>query len=129
LQYSLDKILLDLSDILDDALFVKTELENKMLNLKQEKLMCDENKEISDKNFNLALKDADSKNMKVYLDKSLEYENCAGESRIYYNVQDRVLQQVDFYYEVLKNKHLYFSNNRDDIIFNYSQILYNLSKK
>ena len=129
LQYSLDKILLDLSNMLDDTVLAKRELENNMLKLKQDKFMCDENKEISDKNFTLALKDFDSKNMKIYLDESLDYDSCAGESRIYYNVQNKILQQVDFYYEILKTKYSYFSSNRDDIIFNYPKILYNLSKK
>lgn len=129
LQYSLDQLLLSMSDLLNNAGFAKTELENNMIKLKQDKLDCDERKEISDKNFTLALRDFDSQNMKKYLDDSLEYDLCAGESRIYYNVENKIYQQVDFYYEILKNKYTYYSSNRDDIIFNYPKILYNLSKE
>ena len=127
-KYSLDSVIFDLSEVLDRWLSVKTELEKNMVWLMQEKLDCDAAKEISDKSFALALKDFDSKNMELYLQQSLDHENCAWEARIYYNVQDKMLSKIDFYYEVLKNKYTYFRSNRDDIIFNYPKILYNLSR-
>lgn len=129
LQYSLDQLLLNMSNLINHVNFAKTDLENNMVKLKQDKLDCDEKKEISDKNFTLALRDFDSQNMKKYLDDSLEYDWCAGESRIYYNVENKIYQQINFYYEILKNKYTYYSRNRDDIIFNYQNILYNLSKE
>lgn len=128
-QYSLDSLLFELSEILDKSENIRIEIEDNMINLNQNKENCDELKKLVDKNFSLALEDLDSKNMEINFNKSLDHEKCIWESRIYYNAQDKLLRKVDFYYEILKSKYTYFNNNRDDIIFNYPQILYNLSKK
>ncbi|OQY40709.1 MAG: hypothetical protein B6229_01075 [Spirochaetaceae bacterium 4572_7] len=66
--------------------------------------------------------------MELNLDKSLEFANCALDARIYFNAQDKILDQLDFYYEVLEKKYSYFHGNRADIISHYPEILYNLSK-
>ena len=125
---SLNSVLFDISSVLDKSLSAKVELKNNMTNLEQERLACDENKEITDKNFALALKDLDSRAMEIYLNKSLEYEKCAGDARIYYNVQEKIFKQLDFYYEVLEKKYSYFNGNKSDILINYDEILYNSLK-
>ncbi len=129
LQKSLDTVIFEISDILDDAMSVMVSLEGNLNLLEQKRLDCDASKEISDKNFGLALKDLDSKNMESNFKKSLEYEKCAGDARIYYNVQEKIWKQIEFYYEFLDQKYTYFHGNREEIINNYPEILYNLSRE
>jgi hypothetical protein len=125
-QKSLDNIIYEISDVLDTVVAVVTSLDNNLISLEQKRVDCDESKELSDKNFALALKDFDSKSMEINLNKSLEYEICAGDARIYYNAQSKILEQIEFYYEILEQKYTYFSSNRLDIIENYPEILYSL---
>ncbi len=125
---SLDSVLFDISDMLQKSLSARVELEKNLTVLEQNRLACDEDKEVTDKNFSMALKDLDSKWMELNLDKSLEFANCALDARIYFNAQDKILDQLDFYYEVLEKKYSYFHGNRADIISHYPEILYNLSK-
>jgi hypothetical protein len=96
--------------------------------LKDKKTSCDSLKEISDKNFSLALKDLDSKSMEISLNRSIENQKCSSDARIYYNVQDKILKEIEFYYEILDYKYNYFYGNRFDIIKNYPNIVYNLNK-
>jgi len=114
---------------LDEADIVISSIKNNLVSLEQDRLSCDELKDVSDKNFSLALKDLDSKNMELNLNKSLEYERCSGDSRIYYNVQNKILEDIEFYYEFLKNKYTYFLRNKLDIIKNYPEIYYDLKQK
>lgn len=126
---SLDNVLYEIDDVLNEADSALVALEKNLVSLEQERLSCDESKDVADKNFSLALKDLDSKNMELALDKSLEYEKCAGDARIYYNVQDKIFEQIEFYYEFLDNKYAYFLGNRWDIITNYPEIYYDLQKE
>jgi hypothetical protein len=125
---SLDSVLFDISDILDKSLSARIELEENLTDLEQERVDCDEKKEITDKNFSLALKDLNSKDMELNLDKSLDSAKCALDARIYYNAQEKILDHLEFYYEVLEKKYSYFYGNRADIIIHYPEILYNLSR-
>jgi hypothetical protein len=125
---TLDSALFDISEILDKSLSAKVELEKNLILLEQERLACDENKEVTDKNFSLALKDLDSNGMELNLNKSLDSAKCALDARIYYNAQDKILESLEFYYEVLEKKYSYFYGNRADIIAHYPEILYNLSR-
>ncbi len=126
---SLNNILYEIWDVLDEAMVVMTSIENNLVSLEQKRLSCDESKDISDKNFSLALKDLDSKNMELNLNKSLEYERCAGDSRIYYNAQYKILEDIEFYYEFLQNKYTYFLGNKLDIVNNYPEIYYDLKQE
>jgi len=129
IERSLSSVLFEISDVLDRASSVRTELKNKLENLEQKKLDCDSSKEASDKNFTLALKDLDSKNMEINLKKSMAYEECSTNARINYNVQTKIIKLLDFYYEVLEKKYSYFRGNRWDIISHYKEILYDRSQK
>ncbi|HKL44082.1 MAG TPA: hypothetical protein VJ892_02260 [Candidatus Absconditabacterales bacterium] len=126
---SLNNLLYEIGDVLDEADIVISSIKNNLVSLEQDRLSCDELKDVSDKNFSLALKDLDSKNMELNLNKSLEYERCSGDSRIYYNVQNKILEDIEFYYEFLKNKYTYFLRNKLDIIKNYPEIYYDLKQK
>ncbi len=126
---SLDALIFEMSDILDKSMTAKIELWNNLISLIQEKEDCDLSKKLSDKNFALALKDFDSKNMEINLNKSLEYEECAWEARIYYNVQDKILNKLEFYFEILDNKYTYYRRNRAEIIQYYPEISYELITK
>jgi hypothetical protein len=66
-------------------------INNNLMLLKAKKTDCDSLKEISDKNFVLALKDLDIQNMEINLNKSLDYANCSSYNRINYNAQDKIL--------------------------------------
>ena len=112
IEKSLSSILFEISDVLDRSSSVRTELKNQLENLEQNKLDCDGSKEASDKNFTLALKDLDSKNMEINLKKSMAYEECSTNARINYNVQTKIIKLLDFYYEVLEKKYSYFRGNR-----------------
>lgn len=128
IEKSLDSILLDISDILEKSTLASIEFSNNLTLLEQDRLSCDDDKKITDKNFSLALKDLDSKWMEINLDKSLDSAYCALESRIYYNVQEKILNQLNYYYKILEKKYTYFSVNRSDILIHYPEILYDLSK-
>jgi len=129
IEKSLSSILIEISDILDRSSSVRIELKNKLENLEQEKMDCDDSKEVSDKNFTLALKDLDSKNMEINLEKSLFYEECSTSARINYKVQTKIMKLLDFYYEILEKKYSYFYGNRWDIISHYKEILYDRSQR
>jgi hypothetical protein len=126
LQESLDSLLFNIDDIINQASIVMTEIENILFSLEQKKIECEWLKEISDKNFYLALKDLDSKNMEINLNKSIENQECVSDSRIYYNVYIKILENLDFYFEILKNKYNYIYSNKFNIIENYPNIFYNL---
>jgi len=123
---SLDSLLFNIDDILNQTSIAIAGIENMLFSLEQRKIECDWLKEITDKNFSLALKDFDSKSMEINLNKSIEHQKCASDSRIYYNVNMKILEDLDFYFEILKNKYNYFYSNKFNIIENYPNILYNL---
>ncbi len=125
---TLDSLLNDINDILNQSNASITYLKNNLLSLKTKKTECDSLKDVSDKNFYLALKDLDSKSMELNLIKSLDYDKCSSDSRIYYNVQDKMLEELNFYYKILDHKYNYFYWNRFSIIENYPKILYELIK-
>lgn len=123
-----DNLLYDISDLLNQATASMDYIKKTLLSLQIKKTECDSFKDISDKNFYLAFKDFDTKNMQVNLDESLNHDRCSSESRIYYNIQDKILKELDFYYEILNQKYTYFYSNRFSIIENYQKILYELKK-
>ena len=82
----------------------------------QKKNNCDSVKEVSDKNFSLALKDFDSVNMEKYLSTSLDNETCSVEARITYNAYDKMLTQIKYYYNILYKKYDYFFTYKYDIV-------------
>lgn len=123
---ALDSMIFDMSKLLDRSMSAKVNLKNNLAILEQKKEDCDVSKGLSDKNFALALKDFDSKSMEFNLDKSLEYEKCAWDARIYYNVQDKMLDKLNFYYEILENKYTYYTRNKAEIILYYPEISYKL---
>lgn len=125
---SFDNLLYEMWDVLDRASISVSYIKKILLSLKNKKTECDSMKELVDKNFSLALRDVDGKNMELNLNKSLEYDKCSSDSRIYYNVQNKILEELDFYYKILEHKYNYFYGNRFSIVENYPNILYNLKK-
>jgi hypothetical protein len=91
IQKTLDSLLSDISILLDQSKAVMNYIENNLLLLKTQKTDCDELKDISDKNFSLALKDLDMKNMDINLRKSLDYDKCSSDNRINYNALNKIL--------------------------------------
>jgi len=77
IEESIDFILFELSDILNKALDQKAKLKTDLVELEQEKILCDELKKVSDENFTLSFHDLDVKSMQYNLDKSLQHEECA----------------------------------------------------
>ena len=59
--------------------------------------------------------------MEQYLQQSLEYDKCASESRIRYNAYNKIIEQLQYYYEILQMKYSYFLENKYDIISNLSR--------
>ena len=96
-------------------------LDQKMNVLAQTKISCDESKVLSDKSYSLSLKDFKAKDMEQYLQQSLEYDKCASESRIRYNAYNKIIEQLQYYYEILQMKYSYFLENKYDIISNLSR--------
>ena len=123
---SLDSLLFNIEDILNQASIAIVEIKNSLFSLEQIKIECDWLKKITDKDFSLALKDLDSKNMEINLNKSIQHQKCSSDSRIYYNANMKILEDLNFYFEILKNKYNYFYSNKFDIIENYPKILYKL---
>ncbi len=128
IQKTLDSLLSDISILLDQSKAVMNYIENNLLLLKTQKTDCDELKDISDKNFSLALKDLDMKNMDINLRKSLDYDKCSSDNRINYNALNKILWELDFYRTILAHKYDYFYRQRSVIVENYQQILYQLRK-
>jgi hypothetical protein len=128
IEKSLNWLLYDINDVANQWSVAISQLKKSLLFLKDKKTNCDSLKEISDKDFSLALKDLDSKSMEISLNKSIENQKCSSDARIYYNVQDKILKEIEFYYEILDYKYNYFYGNRFDIIKNYPNIVYNLNK-
>ncbi len=129
IEESIDFILFELSDILNKALDQKAKLKTDLVELEQEKILCDELKKVSDENFTLSFHDLDVKSMQYNLDKSLQHEECAWVARIYFNVKTKILQQLELYYNVLEKKYTYFTLHRENIIEKYPSILYEMSKE
>lgn len=96
-------------------------LDQKMNVLAQTKSNCDESKVLSDKSYSLSLKDFKANDMEQYLQQSLEFDKCASESRIYYNAYNKIIEQLQYYYEILQMKYSYFLENKYDIIANLSK--------
>lgn len=96
-------------------------LDNLKTDLVQKKSNCDSVKEISDKNFSLALKDFDSINMDKYLASSLENEQCSVEARITYNAYTKMQSQIKYYYNILQKKYDYFFTYKYDIIKSFEE--------
>jgi hypothetical protein len=76
LEYSLDSILFDLSEILNKSEDIRIRIEDNMIKLNQDKENCNELKKIVDKDFTLALQDLDTNGMEINFNKSLDYEKC-----------------------------------------------------
>ena len=74
---SLNSFLSKSEMLLNTANAFMVHLDNLKTDLAQKKSNCDSVKEISDKNFALALKDFDSISMDKYLTSSLENEQCS----------------------------------------------------
>ncbi len=127
-QRTLDFLLWNIFEVLTQSEFTMHYINNNLMLLKAKKTDCDSLKDISDKNFVLALKDLDIQNMEINLNKSLDYANCSSYNRINYNAQDKILWELDFYRTVLKHKYDYFYRQKSAIIENYPQILYQLKK-
>ncbi len=128
-QRTLDFLLWNIFEVLTQSEFTMHYINNNLMLLKAKKTDCDSLKDISDKNFVLALKDLDIQNMEINLNKSLDYANCSSYNRINYNAQDKILWELDFYRTVLKHKYDYFYRQKSAIIENYPQILYQLKKQ
>jgi len=126
IQKTLDYLLSDMSQVLAQSDSAIHYIERNLLSLKTKKDNCDSLKELSDKEFSLALKDLNLKAMDNNLTKSLEYGQCSSDTRINYNAQDKVLWELKFYYTILNHKYEYFHRQRSNIIENYSNILYQL---
>lgn len=125
---SFDSLLYEMSAVLEKSEVLISNIKNNLLFLKTKKEDCDLQKTIVDKNFSLALKDLDIKNMEINLNKSLEYDNCSSESRLLYNAQNKILDEFDYYYTILEYKYNYYYSNKFEIVENYPNILYNLKK-
>jgi len=128
-QRTLDFLLWNIFEVLTQSEFTMHYINNNLMLLKAKKTDCDSLKDISDKNFVLALKDLDIQNMEINLNRSLDYANCSSYNRINYNAQDKILWELDFYRTVLKHKYDYFYRQKSAIIENYPQILYQLKKQ
>lgn len=106
-----DSLLYDIKNVLDRTDISIDYIKKSLLSFKDKKSSCDSLKEITDKNFSLALSDLDTINMQVNLRKSLENDKCASDSRIYYNAQSKILEELKFYYKILDHKYNYFYGN------------------
>lgn len=115
LSYTLD----NLGNLLNKASAAKGTLERNMEMLLQTKLDCDGSKELSDKNYSLSLRDYNFVNMEKYLEQSLSYDRCSSEARIQYNAYKKIVEQIDYFYEILEKKNNYFNTNKYNIISNF----------
>lgn len=118
LSYTLDV----LSQLLSKASLAMSTLERSMEILNQTKLDCDTSKELSDKNFSMALNDYNYVNMQKYLDLSSSYDRCSSDARINYNVYKKIRSRISYYNDILKRKYEYFQKNRYDIAEHYFSI-------
>ena len=119
-QKSLDRILNKMYNLLNTSNNFMVYLDSKKLSFVQAKDSCDATKSLVDKNFALALKDADWLNMEKYLSVSIDSEKCSVESRINYNAYDKINSQVRYYYNILAKKYDYFFSNKYDIIQSFN---------
>lgn len=123
MEISLDQLLFDMSDLLEDVISQKEYLENNMFETQQKMNECIELKSYSDKMFWDSLNDLNIKDMNYYLDLSYKNEECIWQNRIKYNVNDKLMKQTDFYLNVFRKKYLNLYNNRDNIINYYPNIV------
>lgn len=115
-QSALDSFLSRSETLLNMANIFILHIDNAKKDFVQKKNNCDNIKEVSDKNFSLALKDFDSVNMEKYLKLSIENEKCSVDARINYNAYDKMQSQIKYYYDILQKKYDYFYTYKYDII-------------
>lgn len=120
-EHSLQYILNSLFQLLSKCDLVVSDLDRNMKNLEQTKIDCDASKELSDKNYSLALQDLNAKKMETYLLSSIESESCSSEARINYNAYKKIKDRILYYRDILKMKYDYFLDHKYDVIRNMSR--------